>query len=204
MDGKKLNVCLTNCSECLENRKKHMKTLLKAIVITVGTALAAAVAQAETETDLLTGAVNPSDTINVTSTANFDSVNNVWDYMYMLTLSTASGIDAFAVDSPSWDNLTLANIVAGGATSPFTFVGVISDNVSWSSSSLSGATEGLKFTFTSPDAPTQGLAFAQDDDFYSNAGGQVFVPNVPDGGTTMALLGCSLMGLQVLRRKLAR
>jgi hypothetical protein len=33
--------------------------------------------------------------------------------------------------------------------------------------------------------------------------GSVGVPNVPDGGSTVSLLGCALLGLAALRRKLS-
>ena len=33
--------------------------------------------------------------------------------------------------------------------------------------------------------------------------GSVGVPGVPDGGSTVALLGCALLGLAALRRKLS-
>jgi len=34
--------------------------------------------------------------------------------------------------------------------------------------------------------------------------GLVGVPGVPDGGSTVSLLGCALLGLAALRRKLGR
>jgi len=63
--------------------------------------------------------------------------------------------------------------------------------------------------FTSPDLPTLGNANAQDSNppspWASLPGGQqVAVPNVPDGGTTVALFGLALAGVEGLRRILRK
>jgi len=64
----------------------------------------------------------------------------------------------------------------------------------------------LMLFFTSLDAPTWGSADASDaippSPFVS--GDRVAVPNVPDGGLTVALLGFALVGVESLRRKLKK
>lgn len=61
--------------------------------------------------------------------------------------------------------------------------------------------------FTSPDAPTLGNANAQDSNppspwaSTSPGGQQVAIPNVPDGGLTVAFVGFALVGVESLRRK---
>lgn len=67
---------------------------------------------------------------------------------------------------------------------------------------------GFTMGFGSSDAPGLGIAEALDVDggSWGAASGNVYVPNgaasAPDGGTTMALLGGTLLGLGALRRKI--
>jgi hypothetical protein len=53
----------------------------------------------------------------------------------------------------------------------------------------------LAFLFTPPSGRGTGASLFLDDT-------SVEVPGVPDGGTTVSLLGSSLLGLAALRRKL--
>jgi VPDSG-CTERM motif len=64
---------------------------------------------------------------------------------------------------------------------------------------ISGVTTYALIIDTSLTTFTQGIGLVQDGD-QGNA--PIFVPNVPDGGTTAMMLGAGLSGLALLKRKL--
>jgi hypothetical protein len=131
-----------------------------------------------------------------------------WSYTYDFTApTTANEPDAFDV----YFNTALAGTLSAFAGAPhnveagdvqFLYAGGITSGTAYSVS------------FDSTVAPVVGYAAAFDGGEWGGAGpgGTSFgveVPNalppaVPDGGLTITLLGGSLMGLQALRRKLAR
>ncbi len=92
---------------------------------------------------------------------------------------------------------TAPNSVTGGTSST-----MATDDVSWNFSPAATSSGTWALSFQSPDGPTLGSASAEDGGTWTGSG--VVVPGVPDGGLTLSLLGGSLMGLQALRRKLAR
>ena len=150
--------------------------------------------------------VNGGTSFVVDSTAA--SIAGGWSYTYDFTApSTANEPDAFDV----YFNTALAGTLSAFAGAPhnveagdvqFLYAGGITSGTAYSVS------------FDSTVAPVVGYAAAFDGGEWGGAGpgGTSFgveVPNalppaVPDGGLTITLLGGSLMGLQALRRKLAR
>jgi hypothetical protein len=71
---------------------------------------------------------------------------------------------------------------------------------------LSGSMGPFVVTTTLPDAPVFGFWSSQDHLYLQGgpaqgATGNILVPNVPDGGSTMALLGLTLVAVAGVRRK---
>lgn len=103
---------------------------------------------------------------------------------------------------------TPANVTAvGGGLLGILNAGV---GVDWIFGPIGPGTSSGWLWFTSPDAPILGNANAADGTTPSPwttvlPGGQLVpVPNVPDGGMTLSLLGFALMGVEGLRRKLGK
>jgi VPDSG-CTERM motif len=70
---------------------------------------------------------------------------------------------------------------------------------------LTGHTPGSLVGFTGgPIESGAVVQIATNNPAYSVNGGSITAPaGVPDGGTTVSLLGCALLGLAALRRKLS-
>jgi len=84
-------------------------------------------------------------------------------------------------------------------------LGITSAN--WTFSPL---TDGAAVYFDSPDQPTLGYGSGQDGGLWgANPSGNAYgvvvpaLPNVPDGGYSLSLLGGAFLGMGVLRRKLS-
>jgi len=209
-----------------------MKKSLKTFLTLAGAALATSVAQANpyaTATDLLVANVaavgHPAQYDYISVATEVDLTAGVYTYTYTLTTAgtpadskTPVDIDSFTVGT---GGLITGTVNAGSITAtPTTFGGVFSGNeVSWANVPpgvnypVPATGSGLSFSFTSPDAPIAAYSGALDNSSYVDgdfsgqvpSGDDVLVPGapaVPDGGLTVALLGGSLLGLQMIRRKL--
>ena len=172
--------------------------------------MAATVAQANPDVATLKNS-HTGKTITVDSSAVFGG--GVWTYTYDLTGTHPLSIDGFTIDAAG--DLGGAGIVipagpAGtGPSGPGIFQGTQNGSeVTWDSTLLSNGKAGdlyvpLVFTFTSTQPPANGYGSALDGGAYDDTGNNnVVVPQVPDGGLTVSLLGGALLGLGALRRKL--
>ena len=176
-----------------------MKKTLKALLIVAGTALATSVAQANTDTAILSGT---GSSILVTSTVT-DSPTG-WHYVYVLTAISPGTIyiDSYATDGIYNQTGLFTSTPFGWTASKQPLV----NNVSWILPSFDLTLYGklsLTFDLKSPFPPVPGSAGANDGTGYVQTSGVVPVPGVTDGGLTVSLLGGGLLGLAALRRKLS-
>ena len=128
-------------------------------------------------------------------------VSGQYTYTYVVSpLAAGSQYDEVSIYFPTalaGVNTLTATANGGGtagATSPIPSYDV---NFRWSLEQGVANT----VTFQSPLRPVLGSVGALDSTAYAETYG-VWVPNVPDGGLTVALLGGALVGLQLFRRKL--
>jgi hypothetical protein len=196
-------VCLTNGMKSLENKQNNiMKTKSTMLAAGAGALLVAALcqtAQANSSSATLTELSIPANSFTVNSTATL--VAGLWDYTY--TFTPPSVLDALSIYFNTAAGAPITAVSAGGVILP--------GEIEWLFAP-GGGPETL--SFDSPIAPIIGYAAGFNGGEWGTLGNPneasygVEVPNavptVPDGGLTLALLGGSLVGLQALRRKLAR
>ncbi|HZM06141.1 MAG TPA: VPDSG-CTERM sorting domain-containing protein, partial [Candidatus Saccharimonadales bacterium] len=149
------------------------------------------------------GPAVPAGNFVLTSSDSYDVGLSLYVYTYSFTLPSTYSIDTFEVNfAASAGNLSHE---VGGNYLSITPAYSINDNndIGFQYNPEKGAS--LTVSFDSPYAPTTGTASAQDTYDWESATHNVLVPGVPtvpDGGLTVALLGGSLLGLQMIRRKL--
>lgn len=210
-----------------------MKTLVQPILIAAGLALVATAAQANPSTPALGATylstmygqppIGGNNFVISSEVTQPGGVGTPFYYFYNVADSssalTGRGISAFTV-------YLLSGIATFAENAPGIWgTGVQNvNNVNWTTSGTTGdSATSVTFSFESYFEPIWGYGNSQDagqwNDYnaYSTAtyGANgptdtgIAVPNtpppppVPDGGLTVALLGVSLVGIQVLRRKLA-
>jgi hypothetical protein len=177
--------------------KKSFKTILAATAAVVLTSSLSQVALANLNGNA--SLVNGAQNFTVASTATLESTGTYsGDYQYQYVFSGApSALSSLSV----YFNTTPANPV--GITGSNDGSNLSSGAVNWL---FSPGVTGATLDFYTPIAPTLGDISAQDGGLWGNgSGGEAFgvvVPNIPDGGLTVALLGGALFGLQMFRRKL--
>jgi hypothetical protein len=191
-----------------KTNKQNMKTLLKTVLIACGAALTASVAQAVPNlSDVLTSPSGTPSTFTVVSSVSAGSGIYTGDYQYTYTISASAPLaNNFTVEDVYAAPIS-GSILVDGVTTTGGFTGgynPVVDNVNWSQSGSGVASlDSLSFTFDSPLPPTIGSAVADDGSSWNDNGSTgVYVPNTPDGGMTMTLLGGAFLGLSALRRKL--
>ena len=151
-------------------------------------------------------------TITVTSTVS-GPVAGEYTYSYALTgnLGNQSAVDiaSFSVEFPTATAM-VTDVIGGTASPPNS---VQSFDVNWlykPEVNLAGSITTV--SFESPYPPQTGFASAQDNGTYGGAAGafqtdDVYIPAfptpppVPDGGTTISMLGMLLVGFGALRAK---
>ena len=189
-----------------------LKTLIKTIGITAGATLAASMAQAASYTLLAT----ETATLTATSAPSFSVLSSVYTvstggYLYTYTTSSSapstSDLTILGVDTVGVSIVTVSlgggapNVAYGAFTSDF----VNPANVNFSSGGIDMNLANLTFEYTSPLSPHQSTTISNDS--FNWGGGPVYVPNVPDNGTTALLIVLGLAGVGlgafVLRRKSA-
>jgi len=209
-----------------------MKMMTKTVLMTVGVALAATVAQANV-TPIVSGTLYNSMEMGVVGTAHGGGtpatftiqseyiaplstgvasadegggaiVNGTTDYLYLYFQPVGQpAIDSFTVQ---FSDIAGA-VVAGSAQSinPAWSGNPVAFGVTWQTGTAGDVVGPEELYFLSPLPPTWGVATIQDNgqwnDDSQNPNG-VVIPNTPDGGLTVALLGGALVGLGALRRKL--
>ncbi|HUD46431.1 MAG TPA: hypothetical protein VMR33_06355 [Candidatus Baltobacteraceae bacterium] len=188
-----------------------MKTQSTMLAATAGAILVAGLCQTA-QANLIgdTTLHNGGNTIVVDSSAVLQTSGpETGDYLYTYSFNDAiaAGLASYTVYFPT----ATAGVfgVAGATTDPITFDSINNGDVNWEFNNAGPYTGGAESVwFYSPLAPALGDTSGQDGGLWGNGTGAVqfgvVVPNVPDGGMTMTLLGGSLMVLQALRRKLAR
>jgi hypothetical protein len=178
-----------------------MKTLMKSILAAGGVALAATVAQANPTSDV---GVISFGSANITVYSTVTQVGSLYQYAYWLQASpTSTGLDAFSIYAANSLTGSPANILFG--VNPANWNGVINgSHVDFDTAPGIGdlPVNNDTFIFTSPLPPVVGTAAGLDDGAYVETSGSVLVPNIPDGGLTISLLGGTLLGLGALRRKI--
>ena len=160
------------------------------------------------ETDVLTEPIGSAD-LSVLSTVTLNA--GVYTYSYQVTPGGVAGAEytGFTV----YFNTSLATpgspspATANSPANPTISVNITPNDINWNFGGAAAQQTGVDtFSFTSTLPPTQGNAGGADTSSYGgNPGDQtasVYVPNVPDGGLTVALLGGALFGLQMFRRKM--
>lgn len=205
-------MCLTNNMKSLENKQNNiMKTKSTMLAATAGAVLVAGLCQTA-QANLIgdTTLVNGANTIAVDSSAVLQTSGpETGDYLYTYSFNdaVAKGLASYTVYFPTAGAGVLG--VGGAVADPITFDSINTADVNWEFNNAGIYVGGAETVwFYSPEAPQLGNNSGQDGGLWGNGtGGEeygVVVPGVPDGGLTMALLGGSLIGLQALRRKLAR
>jgi hypothetical protein len=125
----------------------------------------------------------------------------VYEYEYTLPNLTADPLSVFDV---RFDTLIAGLVGVNGSANAGGFVAPSKLAIDW----ITPGPGIVTLDFLSTALPIFGQADAQDTGQWQDSGNVVVpnapIPNVPDGGLTMALLGGSLMGLQALRRLLVR
>jgi len=186
---------------------KNYTAILAAVAALALCSTAKAITYPISETDTLMG----SGGYNVTVVSTVNLSGSLYTYSYQATASGTAGGDytGFTV----YFNTTLASLasITPGNTSgpPSITVNTSTIDINWNYGGTGAAQTGPDtYSFTSTFPPGQGFGGAADTTSYggnfgANQSGRVYVPNVPDGGLTVALLGGALVGLQMLRRKLA-
>jgi hypothetical protein len=184
-----------------------LKTLFKTIGITAGVALVASVAQAgiiDTETTTVTETLGSSTPTSYTVTSTVSTTGTAGLDLYSYTVSASA---------PSVEDFTVQGVIGSSIsniTNPAGFTGGIGGAgtvVSWqtANSSTDVSLDSLTFSFDSTDNPFQGTTYANDGGTWQ--GSPVYVPNVPDSGTTALLIVLGLAGVALgafaLRRKSA-
>jgi hypothetical protein len=186
--------------------KNMKKSMLATLTVAGACALIAFAPKAQatiitvaTDSDLLS-ATGTGATITVASTVTQDTSTGIYTYTYALTDGTQDLIDAFSVyfnTVPAGAVLT----VTGGTSSR-----VPQFDVAWTFNPEVNPT-GVIVSFTSDLAPTTGFAAALDNDSWGGSSGAlqvgtVDIPHVPDGGLTLAMIGCVFMGIAGIRSRL--
>ena len=187
---------------------------MKALMV-AGVSVAASVAQANLNLSAnsdLVNTVTPSEIVPIASSATYQSSGTYtgdYEYVYVFNDKAAGGFSAFSVYFQTV-NAGVTGIDQGPDFS-------VKDAIAYPPQINTGVQPGVQWGFLnggdtlggvedvdfySPIPPTIGSASGQDGGIWYS--GDVVVPNVPDCGLTMTLLGGSFLGLQALRRKLAR
>ena len=197
-----------------------MKNLLKTLAVVAGAAVAVTSAHANsfTENDVevlqipLTAPKDAGDSLTVYTTVTQAAVGDPYNYTYNLNLpADATTVGTGIADFTVYLLGTVGSDFISGYSNLGTFTtptpGAGATSVIWNSIGdvdvpLNPPT-GLTFDFNSPLPPAFSSSSAVDAGAYAQISGSVLVPNVPDGGLTIALLGGSLLGLQAIRRKLS-
>jgi hypothetical protein len=195
----------------LENQQnKIMKTKATLIALLAG-AVISGTAHASlintlipsTEVGVVNSGLGPSTPVN------FDISSEASD-----TGTTFGGLEVYQyqynIPDRSSDPLLLADVrlilSEAGLTGAGNYTTTTSSEISWGAPPLGAPGAAVTLWFNSTTLPIIGQLDVQDNGQWQDQ--DVVIPNaepsVPDGGLTMALLGGSLMGLQALRRKLAR
>ena len=170
-----------------------------AIIAAVAAMALCLTAKANTVTLPGTG-VGSAYSLQVVSTTSVP-VSGQYTYTYVVSpLATGSQYDEVSIYFPTalaGVNTETETANGGGTASATSPIPSYDVNFRWSLEQGVANT----VTFQSPLRPVLGSAGALDNTAYAETFG-VWVPNVPDGGLTVALLGGALVGLQMLRRKL--
>jgi hypothetical protein len=147
-------------------------------------------------TDTLSTSPGFPSAANITVVSSYTDVAGLYTYSYNLT--TTANVGEFSVFFPtSAPGAVIPGTVVGGTAAP----SVLSQDVTWNFNPEM-ALSGVTVSFESFLPPSLGIAAALDSTDWGINSGPVYVPLVPDGGLTVALLGGSLLAVQALRRKL--
>ena len=152
----------------------------------------------------LESATIPGDILTASYSVDLTGVIYTYTYQVFNPLTDPTKPDQFSVTFDAEPGTSVLAITSG--------TGIINtgSSVTWFFAPVvQGGMSGF-LSFTSLDAPMKGNAGANDANppapwSTTNPGGTMLdVPNVPDGGMTVAFLGFALVGVEGLRRKLRK
>ncbi len=142
------------------------------------------------------GGTSPGAILDITSTVA--TITGGYDYSYAVTVpSIPAGVTLGSVSVYFDTGLATVSTITGG-----TGFDLNPGNVEWLFSPETPAGT-YTLSFDSPDAPGYGQVGGYDTTSWPNTGG-VYVPNVPDGGLTLAMVGCVFMGIAGIRSRLGK
>lgn len=168
------------------------------VVVTAVTTVQATPVAGFNGTATLDSASSPGNDITVTYSVDLTAGIYTYDYTINNPATDSTTVDFFNVGFDA----SAPGAVLGG-----NYLTASSGGVNWLITPVQPGFSSSLLFFTSDLAPTWGNANAQDHNppspWASYPGGNpVPVPNVPDGGATVMLLGIALSGVGLLRKKL--
>jgi hypothetical protein len=213
----------------LQNQTKVMKNMkIKNLAILAGAVLASTVAVQQAEAGIIlegtgiiaTTTAPATDNISVQYTVSTAVVAGftqyIYDYIIVNPLSDTDYIDTFAVSFNTQAGNVLNNTEsyipssATGGVISLGYPSVQPGGITWSLGVLEPGNDSGDLEFKSYIPPTLGPANGADSappspwSSLAPGGKPVAVPQIPDGGLTVACLGGSLIALQAFRRKQVR
>jgi hypothetical protein len=197
----KLNVSSTIKLKSGKRINKNMNKISKTILAVAAVGALSLTAKANLiDTITGSGSATPGSLLTITSytPTPIGGGYDEYEYSFVVTKGTYTGLLTPVVGSFSVNFMTgpfdVINVTGGQSSQIQMF------DVNWQFNPET-TTATVSVSFDALGHPVEGTAQAQDSTSYA-ATGYVWVPGVPDGGLTVALLGGSLVALQAFRRKL--
>ena len=173
------------------------------LIATAPSAMANIITVATATDDLQASSAGHAD-ITVNSTVTQDTVTGKYTYSYALS---DGGVDTMNTFSAYFNTGAPNAIIAGTIGGSDSYL-VSSFDISWQWAN-DVLVSGQNVSFQSWLPPSHGSAAVLDNAAWGGSGfglqvGYIDVPNIPDGGLTMAMVGCVFVGIAGIRYRLGK